>query len=420
MGLVAVGCTPVRFENSTCWSQPTVEKTEGNIVDKTDATLDVENAVRDRYSAAAQQAEAALCCPVDYDAKYLEVLPQELLERDYGCGDPSKHLAPGETVLDLGSGGGKICYIASQVVGPEGRVIGVDVNDEMLGLARQFQQQVGDSIGHHNTEFHKGRIQDLALDMDRFESYLTENPIQGSNDWLRAEAYALELRQTEPMIASDSVDVIVSNCVLNLVDPASRKQLFSEMFRVLKRGGRAVISDIVSDEVVPERLQADPELWSGCISGAFVEDEFLKAFEDQGFYGIEIVSRQEEPWATIEGIEFRSVTVRAYKGKDGPCRDHKQAVIYNGPWKSVTDDDGNVLRRGVRSAVCAKTFDIYTKAPYGEQVTALPPYEAVDPETAADFDCGRSTVRPASETKAAKSKLTQLPISDCCGTDGCC
>ncbi len=276
---------------------------------QSNSTLDVESAVRDRYSSAAQAAEAALCCPVDYDRQYLEVLPQELLERDYGCGDPSKYLLPGETVLDLGSGGGKICYIASQVVGPQGRVIGVDVNDEMLSLARQFQQQVGDAIGHHNTEFHKGRIQDLALDLDRFESYLTENPIQGGNDWLRAEAHAQELRTKEPMIADDSVDVIVSNCVLNLVDSTSRKQLFAEMFRVLKRGGRAVISDIVSDEPVPQRLQDDAELWSGCISGAFVEDEFLQAFEEQGFYGIEIVARQEEAWATIEGIEFRSLTV---------------------------------------------------------------------------------------------------------------
>jgi len=390
------------------------------LVNKTDATMHVEDAVRDRYSAAAQQAEAALCCPVDYDRRYLEVLPQELLDRDYGCGDPSKYVDAGETVLDLGSGGGKICYIASQVVGPQGRVIGVDMNDDMLALARQYQDQIGKAIGHHNTEFHKGRIQDLALDMDRFEAYLAENPIQAANDWLRAEAFAQQLRGSEPMVANDSVDVIVSNCVLNLVDPASRRQLFSEMFRVLKRGGRAVISDIVSDEVVPDRLQADAELWSGCLSGAFVEEDFLKAFEEQGFYGIELVARQEEPWATIEGIEFRSVTVRAYKGKEGPCRDHRQAVIYNGPWRSVTDDDGHVLRRGVRTAVCEKTFDIYTRPPYADQVTAVPPYEEVSPDLAPEFDCRRNAIRHPSETKGRKFELTQLPGDDCCGSDGCC
>ncbi|NUN24457.1 MAG: methyltransferase domain-containing protein, partial [Candidatus Jettenia caeni] len=101
-----------------------------------------EQAVRERYSAAAAQKEAALCCPVTYNPKYLEVIPKEVLDRDYGCGDPSQYLAEGETVLDLGSGGGKICFIASQVVGSSGRVIGVDMNDEMLALARKANIEV--------------------------------------------------------------------------------------------------------------------------------------------------------------------------------------------------------------------------------------------------------------------------------------
>ena len=95
--------------------------------------LDIELAVSDRYSAASQAAETALCCPVQYQSQYLEVLPQELIERDYGCGDPSRFLKDGDTVLDLGSGGGKICYIASQVVGSSGRVIGVDMNERHAG-----------------------------------------------------------------------------------------------------------------------------------------------------------------------------------------------------------------------------------------------------------------------------------------------
>ncbi|MEK6248466.1 MAG: methyltransferase, partial [Planctomycetales bacterium] len=90
------------------------------MMDTTRQTMDVDEAVTGRYSAAAHQAEASLCCPVSYEKKYLEVLPDELIERDYGCGDPSRYVERGETVLDLGSGGGKICYIASQVVGPEG------------------------------------------------------------------------------------------------------------------------------------------------------------------------------------------------------------------------------------------------------------------------------------------------------------
>src|SRR5687767_4876298 len=96
------------------------------------ASLHVESAVKARYSDAAQSKVDALCCPVEYERRYLAVIPQEIVERDYGCGDPSKYLRPGETVLDLGCGAGKICYIAAQVVGPSGKIIGVDMNDDML------------------------------------------------------------------------------------------------------------------------------------------------------------------------------------------------------------------------------------------------------------------------------------------------
>jgi ubiquinone/menaquinone biosynthesis C-methylase UbiE len=382
--------------------------------------LDVERAVHERYASASQAPEAELCCPVVYDPQYLRVLPPELIERDYGCGDPSQHVQRGEVVLDLGSGGGKICYIASQVVGPEGRVIGVDMNDSMLALARKYQGEIGDHIGWHNVEFHKGRIQDLALDFDRFESILREQPIDSVNGWLEAQRLADRMRREEPMIADDSIDVVISNCVLNLVTPADRRKLFEEVFRVLRRGGRAVISDIVCDEPVPDRLKNDPKLWSGCISGAFLEHEMLEVFEQAGFYGIEILSRQEEPWATVEGIEFRSITVRAYQGKEGPCMDHKQAVVYQGPWKSVTDDDGNLLRRGVRTAVCEKTFKIYTSTPYRDQIIPIPPREPVVAEQAKPFDCRRSAVRDPKETKGTTYSVTELPISSCCGPDECC
>src|SRR5215203_2317918 len=111
-----------------------------------DLTLDAEASVRDRYSKAAVRREDALCCPIDYDPKYLDVIPAEILERDYGCGDPSAYVAEGETVLDLGSGGGKICYIAAQVVGATGRVIGVDANDDMLALASAHREAIGDRL----------------------------------------------------------------------------------------------------------------------------------------------------------------------------------------------------------------------------------------------------------------------------------
>ncbi|MBI4622108.1 MAG: methyltransferase domain-containing protein, partial [Verrucomicrobia bacterium] len=218
--------------------------------------MPLETVVEERYAAAARRTQDALCCPVDYDPHFLEIIPQEVIERDYGCGDPSRWVQKGDTVLYLGSGTGKICFIAAQVVGPKGRVIGVDMTDEML----------------------------------------------------------------------------------------------DEIFRVLRLGGRAVISDIVSDEPVPEEMQCDLALWSGCISGALTETAFLEAFERAGFHGIELVKRDEQPWRTVQGIEFRSLTVRAFKGKPGPCFERKRAVIYKGPFREVVDDDGHRLRRGDRRA----------------------------------------------------------------------
>src|SRR5438552_7200989 len=206
-----------------------------------------ETIVRQRYAAGAKERAEKLCCPVDYESEYLKVIPQEVIERDYGCGDPARYLHDGETVLDLGSGTGKVCFIAAQIVGPNGKVIGVDMTDEMLEVAQRNAPIIAQRIGYANVEFRKGRIQDLALDLELLERQLKSNPITDAASFLAADELAEELRVKHPLIASDSVDVVVSSCVLNLVEPKSKRQLFDEIFRVLKKGGRAVICDIVSD-----------------------------------------------------------------------------------------------------------------------------------------------------------------------------
>ncbi len=379
-----------------------------------------ESAVRDRYARAAGKSEAALCCPVEYDAQYLKVIPTEVIEKDYGCGDPSRWLKPGETVLDLGSGTGKICFIAAQVVGAEGRVIGVDMTDAMLEVAQRNAPVVAERIGFSNVEFRKGRIQDLALDLDALDAELRARPVAGVNDFLAAEALAQRLRRERPLVADASVDVVVSNCVLNLVEPGAKPQLFQEIFRVLREGGRAVISDIVSDEDVPAHLQQDPELWSGCVSGALTEEGFLSAFADAGFHGIEVLKFDQTPWQTVEGLEFRSITVQAFKGKQGPCMDHNQAVIYKGPFQEVLDDDGHRLIRGRRMAVCEKTFRRYGQSPYREQFIFIEPAQEVSAADAQEMDCRRDVRRDPGETKGANYHATTEVSASCCEPGQCC
>jgi len=379
-----------------------------------------EAAVLERYGNAAQEVEACLCLPVSYDKALLQVIPEEIIEKDYGCGDPSKYVREGETVLDLGSGSGKAGYIMSQIVGCRGKVIGVDFNPPMLELARKYQKTIGDKLGYHNVEFRRGKIQDLRTDLDLVEGYLQQNPIRSVADMARFGALEETLRQKQPLIADESIDVIVSNCVLNLVRPEDKRQLFSEMYRVLRRGGRVVISDIVSDETVPDHLAEDPDLWSACVSGAFQEEEFFAAFQEAKFYGIQIEELRSEPYQTVEGIEFRAITVTAYKGKEGPCIERNQAVIYRGPWKQVVDDDGHTLERGARMAVCEKTFKLYAQAPYTGQFILVPPREEIAVENAGPFDCARDHKRRPRETKGFEYKVTKASGGACGPASSCC
>lgn len=373
-----------------------------------------EAAVTERYSQGAQAVESALCCPVSFNPQHLEVLPAEIIERDYGCGDPTPFVESGDVVLDLGSGAGKICWIAAQVAGPEGRVIGVDMNTEMLALARQYHDTIAGRVGYDNVSYRRGMIQDLALDLDLLEAHLREHPVNGAESWVELRQLEERLRAEQTMIADSSVDVVLSNCVLNLVRPADKGRLFEEIFRVVKPGGRVAISDIVADEDVPVAMQQDPDLWSGCISGAYREDLFLEAFTEVGFHGVQIANRDEQPWQTVNGYEFRSMTVLAYKPPAVADLDRNQAVVYNGPFAEVRDDLGRSYRRGERTAVGEAGFRRLQAVPYAGQFTPIEPRIEVPADDAAEFKSCRTRPRSARETKGEDYDATGNGASSCC------
>jgi len=373
--------------------------------------MSVQANVKERYAEGAKVVQAELCCPVDYDKALLKALPQEIIEKDYGCGDPSRYVKEGDVVLDLGSGGGKICYMAAQLVGDNGRVIGVDMTDDMLALARKYQGEMADKMGGTPVSFYRGHIQDLALSLDALGDYLTRNPVNTIHDMEALEAWKHKQRHDEPMIADNSIDLVISNCVLNLVAEEEKTQLVSEIFRVLKPGGRVAIADIVSDEDIPMHLKNDSKLWSGCISGAFHEKGFLDAFLAAGFVAVGYDKWDMQAWQVVEGIEFRSVTLVGTKPQGSDCIDRGHAVIYKGPYLSVTDDEGHLFPRGERIAVCERSFEFLINGPYKEDFIGITPATLKDP---VPLCAPAGTIRPASETKGGQYDNGTTAGGSCC------
>lgn len=225
--------------------------------------MELKEVVKDKYGQAALRvhsggssccgAAAALdgCCdPITsnlYDAAETGELPQEAVLASLGCGNPTAlaRLNPGETVLDLGSGGGIDVLLSARRVGPSGKAYGLDMTDEMLALARENQRKAG----IENAELLKGEIEHIPL-------------------------------------PDDSVDVIISNCVINL--SGDKDRVLREAFRVLKPGGRFAVSDVVTRGEAPPEVRRNMLLWVGCIAGALEHDQYVAKLAQAGFDGIEI------------------------------------------------------------------------------------------------------------------------------------
>ena len=227
------------------------------------AEQDIKAVVKDKYGKAALRVtsgEGGACCgstpsrgeadPITsnlYGCSETAELPAEAVTASLGCGNPTAlaDLRTGETVLDLGSGGGIDVLLSARRVGPTGKAYGLDMTDEMLALARDNQRKAGVT----NVEFLKGEIEAVPL-------------------------------------PNDTVDVIISNCVINL--SADKDRVFAEAFRVLKPGGRFAVSDVVVRGEVPASIRRSIELWIGCVAGALSEDDYRAKLAKAGFTDIEI------------------------------------------------------------------------------------------------------------------------------------
>ncbi len=335
--------------------------------------------IRNTYSKAAAQTDTSLCCAVDYeeffDEEELAHLPPEVLERNYGCGIPGelRTLEEGLTVLDLGPGLGRDCFIASSKVGPSGCVYGLDMNTAMLERARAYQDQVAGQLGYDNVRFLEGQFDEKIP------------------------------------IPAETVDVVFSNCVNNLaVDKATA---YREMYRVLKPGRKLSFSDVVSYAPIPHLLRKNQQAWADCVAGVLSFQELQQLLAGTGFHGVRLVT--DYLWRegseiieryfsgqhlsavhrrSLEQVKLYSVTVDAFKpvvDPGGECYFLGQHALFHGPGAAfhLDDDPDHVFTAGEMKEVCEKTATILKSEPFAGHFTVFEPAGDIQPRLCVPGQC---------------------------------
>lgn len=340
-------------------------------------TQDVIDTVRDYYGKVLKSSadlQTSACClasamPPQLAAIVAEIHP-EVRDRFYGCGSPMPPALEDITVLDLGCGSGRDCYVLSKMVGPQGFVIGVDMTAEQLDVARRHQDWHADKFGYGNVEFREGYIEDLQA----------------------------------AGIADASVDLVISNCVLNL--SPDKLRVFREIFRVLKPGGELYFSDVFADRRVPQPLAQDPVLLGECLGGALYVEDFRRLMAQAGFLDVRTVSSSR---LTLDNPEierkagmigFYSNTIRAFKlTHEDRCEDFGQVAYYLGtlpghPHEFALDDH-HLFRNGQPLPVCGNTADMVSATRYA------PHFRVVGDQSVhyGLFGCAAVAAVPAAQTK---------------------
>jgi arsenite methyltransferase len=314
---------------------------------------EISESVRKYYGEVLQSSsdlKTSACCSIEAMPGYLKALlaglHPEVLERFYGCGSPLPPVLEGMTVLDLGCGTGRDCYLLSKLVGSTGRVIGVDMTPEQLEVAVRHQGWHAERYGYANVEFLHGHIENLAA----------------------------------IGIADGSIDVVVSNCVINL--SPEKPRVLAEIFRVLKPGGELYFSDVFADRRIPAELRRDPVLLGECLGGALYWEDFRRILQGLDCPDVRSVKRSAislddpEVFAKIGMVNFQSVTVRAFKMPlEDRCEDFGQIAVYLGSIPehphSFDLDDHHHFETGRPLRVCGNTADMLVGSRYGGHFQVL-------------------------------------------------
>ncbi len=316
-------------------------------------SLEISETVQHYYGQVLQSSQdlkTSACCSIESMPVHLKPLlanlHPEVLARFYGCGSPLPPVLQGKTVLDLGCGSGRDCYLLSQLVGADGRVLGVDMTTEQLEVAFRHQEWHARLFGFANVDFLQGHIEDLST----------------------------------VGIADNSIDVVVSNCVINL--SPQKSQVLAEIFRVLKPGGELYFSDVFADRRIPSHLRHDPVLLGECLGGALYWEDFRRILYDLGCPDVRIVKQNSislddpEVAAKIGMVNFRSVTVRAFKlALEDRCEDFGQVACYLGTIAEHPHafdlDDHHHFETGRPLRVCGNTADMLAASRYAPHFQVL-------------------------------------------------
>lgn len=294
-----------------------------------------------------QDLKTSACCTSEsmpqHLRKILKDIHDEVKDKFYGCGSPIPSVLEGKTVLDLGSGTGRDCFILSKLVGPGGKVIGIDMTDEQMAVAQKHVDYHMKKFGFKepNVAFIKGYIEDLE----------------------------------SAGIKNESIDLVVSNCVVNL--SPSKERVFSEIFRVLKPGGELYFSDVFSGRRIPKELTEDSIFVGECLGGALYVEDLRRLLLKLGRSDYRLMARSGIDLHNVEikrkagMIDFYSMTVRAFKlDLEDRCEDYGQVATYLGgidesPYAFVLDDH-HVFEKGKSISVCGNTAMMLQKTRYGE------------------------------------------------------
>lgn len=310
---------------------------------------EIHESVKDYYGKELSNSEdlkTNVCCTIDAPPKHimeaLDLVHEEVQAKYYGCGLTIPNELKGLRILDLGSGSGRDCYIAGKLVGETGEVVGVDMTDEQLEVAKKHIDYHAKEFGYKNpnVSFVKGNIENLD----------------------------------ELCFEPESFDLIISNCVINLVE--DKNKVIKDAYNLLKPGGEMYFSDVYSDRRIPKSLKEDQVLWGECLSGALYWNDFIRASKEAGFIDPRVVESKpitienKELEAKVGLIQFYSVTYRLFKikGMESDCENYGQAVKYKGTLETEPHafdlDEHHHFPTGKKINVCGNTYKMLNETRY--------------------------------------------------------